>query len=199
MNNVPGETAHFVVADRLQLPLRFDPVRLRDDLMRLEELEWADHFVKQNYEGSWSVLPLRAPAGETHIVRMIYPDPTCTEFVDTPLLERCGYFREVLGAFNAPLAAVRLMKLAPGSVILEHRDHDLAAEHGTARLHIPVITNTDVEFSLNHRPVRMEAGECWYLRLSDPHSVANRGTTDRVHMVIDLAVNNWLRGQLAAA
>ena len=31
-----------------------------------------------------------------------------------------------------------------------------------------------------------------HLRLSDPHRVANKGTADRVHMVVDLVVNDWL-------
>lgn len=35
----------------------------------------------------------------------------------------------------------------------------------------------------------MAAGSYWYLRLSDPHSVANRGSTDRVHLIIDATVN----------
>lgn len=182
-----------IARDRLKLPLSFDPVRLGEDLERLQNLEWVDHFVKGNYEGSWSVLPLRAPAGEEHIIRMIYPDPTCRHFVDTPLLEACPYFQKVLASIEAPLAAVRLMKLGPGSVIKEHRDHDLAFEHGTMRLHIPVVTNSDVEFLLNGERVVMSAGECWYLRLSDPHAVANRGRTDRVHMVIDAEVNDRLR------
>jgi hypothetical protein len=45
----------------------------------------------------------------------------------------------------------------------------------------------------------LEAGSAWYLRLSDPHSVANRGTTDRVHMVIDAEVNHWVADALARA
>ena len=61
------------------------------------------------------------------------------------------------------------------------------------RLHIPVITNPDVEFLLNGTSVVMNEGECWYLRLSDPHSVANRGRTARVHLVIDATVNPWLK------
>ena len=36
------------------------------------------------------------------------------------------------------------------------------------------------------------AGSSWYLRLSDPHSVANSGPADRVHMVIDATVNGWI-------
>lgn len=179
--------------DRLRLPMQFDPTRLCEDLARLEVIGWTDHFVKQNYEGSWSVIPLRAPAGETHVIRMIYPDPSCREFVDTPFLQQCPYFQEVLAAIPAPLQAVRLMRLAAGSVIREHRDHDLAYEYGAMRLHIPVVTNPDVEFLLNGERVIMNPGECWYLRLSDPHAVANRGTTDRIHLVID-AEAGWFAG-----
>ena len=45
--------------NQLRLALRFDPDLLRRDLQGLDGLEWVDHFVKQNYEGTWSVLPLR--------------------------------------------------------------------------------------------------------------------------------------------
>jgi hypothetical protein len=98
----------------------------------------------------------------------------------------------VLGAFECPLQAVRLMRLAPGSVIKEHSDLELSFEEGTVRLHIPVSTNDGVDFRLNGLRCTMPAGSCWYLRLSDRHSVANRGKSDRVHMVIDALVNDWL-------
>jgi hypothetical protein len=91
------------------------------------------------------------------------------------------------------------MRLAPGSVIKEHRDNDLDIEHGVARIHVPVITNPRVEFDLNRRRVVMEAGSAWYLRLSDPHRVANRGATARVHMVIDALANDWMREMLEEA
>ncbi|HEX9369048.1 MAG TPA: aspartyl/asparaginyl beta-hydroxylase domain-containing protein [Vicinamibacterales bacterium] len=187
------------VRDRLKLALRFDAEAMRRDLSRLEASDWVDHFVPQNYEGTWSILPLRAPAGAVHPIKMIYSDPTCDAFVDTPLLAQCEYFRRVLAAFHCPLHAVRLMKLTPGSIIKPHTDHDLAAEQGRVRLHIPVATNPDVDFRLNGEPVVMCEGECWYLRLSDTHSVANRGGTDRVHLVIDAIVTPWLEEQLMSA
>ena len=99
------------------------------------------------------------------------------------------YFRAVLEAFACPLLAVRLMRLAPGSLIKEHRDHELSFEEGVVRIHIPVVTNDGVDFRLNGRRCTMPAGSSWYLRLSDPHSVANSGPADRVHMVIDAVVN----------
>ena len=182
--------------DRVKLELKFDPRLLQEDLNKLLPDDWIDHFVKQNYDGDWSVLPLRAPATATHPVMMIYSDPTCTEFTETPFLHCSPYFRNVLKTLKCPLLAVRLMKLSPGSRIREHVDLDLAAESGFARLHIPVLTNDKVNFMLNGTRVVLNEGECWYLRLSDPHSVENNGSSNRVHLVIDVEVNAWLSGML---
>lgn len=185
--------------DRLRLPLEFDPVRLASDLRGLSDIAWTSHFVSQNYDGDWSVIALRAPAGATHPIQMILSPPGQADFTDTPALAASPYFRQVLAAFACPLLAVRLMRLTPGSVIKEHHDHDLSFEQGTVRIHVPVVTNDDVDFRLNGDPCPMPAGSAWYLRLSDPHSVANRGATDRIHMVIDAAANGWLRSLLADA
>ncbi len=185
--------------DRLRLPLAFDAGRLAADLKAVESAGWTEHFVKQNYDGDWSVIALRAPKGESHPVRMIYSDPSCSEFVDTPLLAAAPSLRDALAAFACPLLSARLMRLAPGSTIKEHKDHDLAFEEGKVRIHIPVVTNAQVDFRLNGRRCVMPAGSSWYLRLSDPHSVANRGAEPRVHLVIDAAVNGWLAALFAAA
>jgi quercetin dioxygenase-like cupin family protein len=183
--------------DRLKLDLSFDPQSLRDDLARAARSKWTAHFVRQNYEGDWSAMPLRSPAGETHPIRLIYADPMATSFVDTPLLDGCGYFREVIAAFECPVRCVRLMKLTPGSIIKEHTDHDLEFESGKVRIHIPITTNPGVEFELNGRRVTMAPGEAWYLKLADPHRVANKGDTDRVHLVLDAEVNDWVRDLFA--
>ena len=182
--------------DRLRLPYTFDAELLARDLRGLDAVSWTRHFVPQNYEGDWSVIPLRCKAGATHPIMMIASDPTCRVFEDTPLLAACPYFGRMLATFQAPLRTVRLMRLTAGSLIKEHTDLDLSFEDGTVRFHIAVLTNPDVEFHLNRRRVVLEAGSAWYLRLSDPHSVANRGTTDRVHMVIDLDVNDWIAALL---
>ena len=180
--------------DRVRLPLTFDARLLASDLGCLSCGQWVRHYVKANYDGDWSVLALRSPAGETHPIRMIYADPTTRSFVDTPLLGSCAYFRHVLDCFECPLRVVRLMRLTPGSRIKEHPDHVLGFEDGTVRVHIPVTTNDAVEFHLNRRRVVLEAGSAWYLRLSDPHSVANHGSTDRVHMVVDAkSTGGWKR------
>jgi hypothetical protein len=187
--------------DRLKLPLAFDADRLAGELAALAGAAWTAHFVPQNYDGDWSVIALRAPRGAAgmHPIRLIYSDPTATEFEDTPLMDACPYLREVANAFGAEPRSVRLMRLTPGSTIKEHNDGDLSAEGGMVRIHAPITTNPDVMFEVNRRPVVMAAGEAWYLRLCDPHRVANRGTTDRVHLVIDLPMNPTLEAMMERA
>jgi hypothetical protein len=179
-----------LLPDRLQLPLRFDPALLARDLGLATG--WRHHASRDVYEGDWSVIALRAPAYATHPVQMIYADPHTADFKDTPALAGCAYFRDVFAAFQAPLRAARLMRLGAGAIIKEHEDRDIVFEDGLCRLHVPIATNPLVDFRLNGRRVVMEAGSVWYLRLCDPHSVTNAGEQDRVHLVIDVAVNDWM-------
>lgn len=189
--------------DRLCLPMTVDADRFATDVAGLaggaEAASWIPHFVPQNYLGDWSILPLRAPPGDLHPILQIAPNPSCRDWIDTPLLSRCPRIAQLLDSFACPLEAVRLMRLAPGSVIKEHRDHDLAAEKGMARLHIPIVTNPQVDFRLNGMRITMEAGSVWYLRLADPHSVTNTGDTARIHLVIDAIVDSWLADLLDTA
>lgn len=185
--------------DRVRLPLAFDPARMAAEVEEIAAEDWIAHFVRDNYEGGWSILPLRCTAGATHPIMMAVSDPSATVFEDTPWLARAPYLRAVLGAFACPLLSVRLMKLDPGSRIKPHADLDLDAALGQARLHVPVTSNPDVDFRLNGTRVAMQAGECWYLRLSDTHAIDNRGSTSRVHLVIDCKVDDWLAGLLEEA
>jgi quercetin dioxygenase-like cupin family protein len=38
----------------------------------------------------------------------------------------------------------------------------------------------------------MHEGELWYLDFSQKHRVENNGATDRIHLVMDCKVNDWL-------
>ncbi|HEX8574397.1 MAG TPA: aspartyl/asparaginyl beta-hydroxylase domain-containing protein [Allosphingosinicella sp.] len=185
--------------DRLRLPLAFDPERLSADLDALEESDWVEHPARQNYEGAWSAVPLRAPAGETHPIRLIFADPTAAAFVDTPWLDRLPYIKQVVRAFRCPLKTARLMRLAPGSRIKEHCDPGLDAKTGEARLHVPLRTSAEAEFRVNGTRVEMKAGSVWYLRLVDPHSAFNGGREPRINLVIDAVVNPWLERMLSEA
>ncbi|QSQ25440.1 aspartyl/asparaginyl beta-hydroxylase domain-containing protein [Pyxidicoccus parkwayensis] len=185
------------VPDRLRLPFHFDAARLQEDLARLGPDIWVPHFNKRNYEGEWSGVPLRSIGGEEG---RIYPDPTGRErYADTPLLARCPAFREVLSTIQCPIGSARLLKLAAGAVIREHTDYNLGFEDGEVRLHVPIVTHPDVAFYLSGRRVVLQPGECWYLNFNLPHRVENPSDTDRVHLVMDCVVDDWLRGVFAQA
>jgi len=174
--------------DRFRLPLTFDAAALQADLRTLSAEGWIPHFNSGFYDGDWSGLVLRGPTegGESLLA-------IGEAFADTPLLDLCPGVREVLARLDCPLRAVRLLRLGPGGMIHEHRDYDLGYDRGEARLHVPVVTNADVAFHLRNRRVDMAPGETWYLDLSQPHRVFNGGATDRIHLVIDVGVNDWLR------
>lgn len=173
------------------LPFSFDPKCLLSDLEKIETDEWFAHFNKGYYDGQWSGIALRSTNG---LARQLYADPHAEKpFVDTPIMMRCPYVRTALTSFECPLRAVRFLKLSPGSTIKEHEDFTLGVDNGQLRFHVPVCTNAGVDFFLDGNQLEMKEGECWYLDLSRPHSVRNRGTTDRVHLVIDCEVNEWLR------
>lgn len=185
--------------DRIRLPLDFDAEALAADLAAFGEQDWTRHFVRDNYEGAWAALPLRAAVGETHPTRMIGVLPFEHEFADAPLLDRAPALRAALGRFQCPLKAARLMRLGAGARIREHVDPDLDAGAGRARLHVPLTTNPDVTFLLAGTRIEMAPGSTWYLRLTEPHAVSNDGADDRVHLVIDAVVDDWLGGMLRAA
>jgi len=60
-------------------------------------------------------------------------------------------------------------------------------------VHVPVLTNDHVDFIVAGERVVMRPGECWYVNVDQMHSVLNRGATRRVHLIIDVVVNDWLR------
>ena len=76
---------------------------LPSSLKSLAATPWINHFVTQNYQGDWSVIALRGPAGARHPVQMIYSDPGRSDFEDTPMLTGSRSFRAVLDAFACPL------------------------------------------------------------------------------------------------
>lgn len=153
-------------------------------------LHWNDHFNKMNYQGNWTVVPLRSVEGSDTII------PGLTEndvFSDHPNMKLFPSVKSLLDTLQCPVRAVRLLNLSAGAVIRPHRDNELSFEHGEARLHIPLITNPEVEFYVHDQRVIMQPGECWYINANLRHHVTNRGKTDRIHLVIDCKVNDWLQ------
>ena len=179
--------------DRIRLPCNFDAAKMQSEISALK----LSNFIY------YDVMPLRAPA---HLIDQSLPAPpptddyadgTWTEWLDTEALKQSPYLTEVVESFRAHtrVTLVRLLRLEAGAVVKEHTDPTLALEekNSVIRLTIPIQTNEGVEFFLNDIPVPMQPGECWYLRLSDPHRIVNAGITERINLSIDMAPNDWVR------
>ena len=162
---------------------------------------WIPHFQKAHYDGGWSVLPLRALDGAVDEVLPFVLDTRGAPavYAATPLLAECPATARFLASLACPVMSARLLNLRCGAVIKAHRDAELAFEKGEARLHVPIVTNPGVEFVIDGERVVMEAGTCWYINANLTHRVANHGDTDRIHLVVDCGVNDWLRERFAAA
>jgi quercetin dioxygenase-like cupin family protein len=173
----------------IKFPIFFDVKKLQEDLEKVINENWISHYNTNDYSGKWTSIALMSQSGKSDA---IYALPMTDEkLVPTEILASCIYFKELLDGFLFEKTAVRLLQLAVGAEIKPHSDNCLGYEDGSFRLHIPIITNSEVEFILDGKRLIMNEGECWYIDANFIHSVANRGKQDRIHLVIDGIRNEW--------
>ncbi|MCP9770168.1 aspartyl/asparaginyl beta-hydroxylase domain-containing protein [Lacihabitans sp. LS3-19] len=165
----------------------FDSNKLLQDLRMCQSIQWPLHFNKNDFTGHWSSFALRSISGKE---LDILATPNAI-YNDTPTLNKCKYFLEIINYFKCPKEAVRLLSLSPNSFIKEHSDNAAGYSDGFFRIHVPILTNPEVVFRLNGKILPMQVGECWYADFNLPHFVSNEGNSDRIHLVIDCIRNKW--------
>lgn len=180
----------------VQLPVVLDVASLQSDLLQIKPEEWIDHFRGEHYEGKWSIVPLRSVAGHPAVIYSTPAGGGADFYKNTPILDRCKYYQEVLSWFQCRINAARLMSLSAGARILEHTDDMDGSGDGEWRIHIPIQTHEKVLFWLNKQLVPMREGQVWYADFNLPHSVDNQSPISRIHLVLDCTPNDWLKDQL---
>ncbi len=174
---------------RLRFPFTFDVELLKADLETVLKHEWTAHYNTGAYSGNWTSIALLAPGGNPSNINAMPSEES--PLMETELLRNCPTFKSILDQFPFEKTSARLLCLETGAEIKPHRDNCLGYEDGVFRMHIPVVTNPQVEFILAGERVIMDEGTCWYINANEEHSVANRGTENRVHFVIDGIRNDW--------
>ena len=158
----------------LQLPISFCAETLADEVRALPLSAWQPH--PGGFVGNEAV-PLITPGGAL-------TDGFEGPMAATPPLLRCPYIMEIMAELGCVWGRSRLMGLAPRREVPAHVDsHYYWRTHH--RLHIPVITNPGVSFTCGDETVHMAAGECWMFDSFRFHDVQNRGTEQRIHLVLD--------------
>jgi len=179
--------------DAIKLPLSFDV----DKMVAEVENIGLNKFLY------YDVLPLRSPA---HLVDPSIPFPPPAEdyadgswcdWLNTKDLENSPYLKSIVQTFqeHTKVTLVRALRLEKDNIVKEHRDVTLGlqVEKSVIRLTIPVIKDEGAKFYLNGKLVPMKPGECWYMRLTDPHQVINKSERDRINISIDMIPNEWVR------
>jgi len=158
----------------LQLPIRFDADRLAAEVNALPPAAWLPH--PTGFIGNEAV-PLVSPGGLPN-------DDFDGPMAPTDSLRQCPYIMDLMVELGCVWGRSRLMALAAGADVPIHIDvHYHWRTH--RRLHIPVVTNPGVLFTVNNETVHMEAGDCWLFDSFSLHKVQNKGSERRIHLVLD--------------
>ena len=122
---------------------------------------------------------------------------------NTSLLQRSGFqvINDILTKIPSTFERVRFMKIKANSGIGKHSDRidkDFGLEDGNIiRIHVPIRTNDQVEFCLWEGKEKLvnylEEGHYYYVDVRAPHAVINNSDVDRIHLVIDVYVNDEIR------
>ncbi|RON05348.1 aspartyl beta-hydroxylase [Pseudomonas brassicacearum] len=170
-----------------RLPVTVPLPVLLQALAQINDSDWHSHFNRDYYTGVWSGVALVSAVDTLTELSPGRGEPV----LRAPWLQDSRWQR-ALQDLPLDMVSARLLKLGPGSRIHEHRDYDLEGPAADLRLHIPLLSPPNVDFLLDGLRIPMNAGECWFLDLSRPHSVDNRDSRERVHLVIDCRPGPWL-------
>ena len=163
-----------------------DIERLREAVLAIPEEQWnAENAAKPNRFGALDAT--------RHIIfrfvsdfvdwRQSYDRPLWSDW--KPLLEPVLTAATAdYGYARAAFPRVMLARMGPGGVIHPHRDTNPAAQW-PHKIHVPLVTNADVTFFVDDVPYHFAEGEAVEVNNMADHAVANRGPTDRIHLIFD--------------
>jgi len=179
---------------------RCDVTSLRRQVLELTEQDWSANDVRQRRF---------AVHRDTQSVHLIFDedfrhsDPTyrpafnLLEPALTPLLSHIARQFRPAGARallkrnkTAPqgyFVRALLARLRPGGSIPEHLDRNFSLTH-CHRVHVPLLTNDQVRFSVGASTRTLQEGEIWEINNRRGHSVVNGGREPRIHLIVD-----WVR------
>ncbi len=166
----------------------YDVERLQRDLQTLREVQRAPQ-PGPYHKGEWTGIALHSMGGK----QSVFPSAAGTDhYQETEELQRAPYFKEILDDLKCPKEVVRILFLPPGGHIKDHFDFHTSFQFGLLRLHIPIVTHSDVVFIIDGQRMLWNPGELWYGDFSKVHSVKNDSQIVRVHMVIDVQINDFV-------
>ena len=190
-----------------ELPIEPSLLNFDGVLDYIDNTEFSKVKTKYSKGDDWTAISLRGygPTPLDILKPNVLKSKVKTETVlqDTSLLEEDGFqvINDILAKIPSTFERVRFMKIKANSGIGKHSDRidkDFGIEDGNIiRIHVPIRTNDQVEFYLWEGKEKLtnylEVGHYYYVDVRAPHAVRNSSDVDRIHLVIDVYVNEEIR------
>ena len=190
-----------------ELPIEPSLLNFDGVLDYIDNTEFSKVKTKYSKGDDWTAISLRGygPTPLDILKPNVLKSKVKTETVlqDTSLLDEDGFqvINDILAKIPSTFERDRFMKIKANSGIGKHSDRidkDFGLEDGNIiRIHVPIRTNDQVEFCLWEGKEKLvnylEEGHYYYVDVRAPHAVTNNSDVDRIHLVIDVYVNEEIR------
>lgn len=173
-------------------------IKINLEKIKEEYLKIIDYAKFKNHSGGafdgggWGAIGLITYGGDPFI-DYVDKNKTCKP---TYLLDKCNYIKELLNKIPGEKERVRFMEVKPKTIVHWHYDNNETVDHlnkeMNVRLHIPIITSKNVKLFFCHQTAEWEEGKLYYGDFSFPHSIKNTSDINRIHLVIDVKINDKL-------
>jgi len=87
--------------------------------------------------------------------------------------------------YSGKVSRATLVNLPSNKLVFPHHDY-FVYPNLVHRIHIPIITNDNVFFSVDDVTKNLKMGQAWEVNNARLHGCYNLGDTDRVHLMIDI-------------
>ena len=181
--------------DISELSYTFDPEPLASWVKSIDPLCWNITTFRQNeykeHSATQAIIVLWNP------VFLDY----CSEKFETRnnfFYDKIKYFLEncfnfLSEKYEGKICRIMLTKLKANSQIAIHQDGDISLllSH---RIHIPIITNDKVTFTVENNTINMISGKIYEINNNKMHGCSNDSQKNRIHLIVDIFENSLTHG-----
>ncbi|MEQ8910248.1 MAG: aspartyl/asparaginyl beta-hydroxylase domain-containing protein [Vicingaceae bacterium] len=176
-------------ADRIKKLGNFDISLIRKRLLSLNNDEWnAEEDFKLNYNKNNKALNQ-----VKHLtLRFIDRQKETYDYLESPRWQQWKtllfpLMKEIVTTYrykNPVFPKVMFANLPSGSFIPPHIDGDKSG-YIPHKIHLPILTNKQSYFFLENKRYHFETGMAYEVNNGLSHAVANKGVTDRIHLIFE--------------
>ena len=177
-----------------------DIVELKTLINTVTQAQWLEHNERQevfDVHSHTQTIPLIFDADYRHRFPTTLPQLEKFQQQLAPVMQNIVdyYSKQTINTRNTrqnPVAKgyfgrIILVKLASQSEISEHTDNGFSLSR-VHRIHLPIITNEQVEFTVDDVTKSLKAGELWEINNRGTHSVKNLSEQSRIHFIFDFVI-----------